>query len=178
MLYSEKNKHEHALGNFDFVVSISTPSGLGEELFMGVDAVKGLNDATTNVIWYRESGVGNTTKTPYAGLSQMSAVTIEGVYMADLADLKKLQDWHKECKGEKAGGSLNGYRRHITITHTDRGIGSADLFEQASLPKKRQIVLRDCICTKLSLGDLDSNNQAFAMWTIEVMPKDLEVVAE
>lgn len=117
---------------------------------------------------------------PFPGLSQASPVTMEGLYLADLSAVKVLRDWYAECKGQITPTILGGERRDISIIHTAVGPEGNDvLSKNKTLPKQRQFILRDAICTGLTIGDMDENTQTnFATWTIEIQYRDMDVLAQ
>jgi hypothetical protein len=143
---------------------------------MGIDKVSGLSTSVINMIYHRESGLSDTAQTPYPGLSKAGTVTMEGIYLGDLRDVKPLEQWHKQCKGEVPAGVLGGYRRNITIRHQARGTDNVDhLSRNKNLPATKQFVLRDAVCKSLKIGDLDANSQDFAKWSMEVEFREMDV---
>lgn len=177
MIFNPSKKSQRALASHDFIVSIDRLLGPGEtqSLVMGVDAVKGLSDAKTNVIYHRANGLESTVLTPFPGLSKAENITLEGIYLADMADLKALQDWHDEVKGKKLV-SLGDYKRIITIKHLARDLDGNDLLkDNKEISVKRKFVVKDAFITKLSVGDLDANSPNFATWSIEIAFSDMEI---
>jgi hypothetical protein len=130
------------------------------------------------VIRHRSSGISDASKTPYPGLSEAGNITLEGIYLADLSDLKALQNWDDQCKGRAAILSLGGYRREVTIKHLARA--SEEQVDYLSLnqelPVTRQEVYRNCMVVAMNLGDLDGQSSNMATWTLEIAFEEMEVL--
>jgi len=144
----------------------------------GIDAVRGRGRSKTNVIRHRSSGLSDSSKTPFPGLSEAGNITLEGIYLADLNDLRLLQNWDSQCKGRAPILSLGGYRREITVKHIARAAETQTDFISLNqdLPITKQEVYRNCMCVALMLGDLDGQNANFATWTLEIAYEEMEIL--
>jgi len=173
MVFDPKKKSLRGLTNFDFVVQIDNIyNTLDNEIInMGVDAVRGLGDPRTNVVRHRADGLMSSVMGAHPGLSTAENVTLEGIYLADLNDLKVLKKWHNQCMGKETVDVLGGFRREITIKHMSRAAETQNNF----LQDVQQFSLQNCICVRLGLGDLDSNAEGFATWTMEIAFDDFVI---
>lgn len=144
----------------------------------GIDAVRGRGRAKTNMIYHRSSGLSDASKTPYPGLSQAGNITLEGIYLADLNDLRKIQAWDNECKGRTVPSFTGGYRRELTVKHLARASEEQIDFisSDEELPVTKQEVYRNCIVVGFMLGDLDGQSANMATWTLEIAYEEMEVL--
>lgn len=160
------------VGNFSFVVRIL---GAGDEgnidLNLPVDAVRGVGDGRTSVIRHRPNGFSATTQTPFPGLSVPDSVTLEGSWLYDMADLKKLQEWRDQVKGKLQVAQIGGIYRDITVHPIIRDENQSQVGEQSTFMR-----LTNCIATRLSIADFDVNSPQVSNWQLEVEFEDLTVL--
>jgi len=180
VLIDTTKKSTRFLMNYDFMVFIDKLTGEpgeSEQLTFGVDRVSGIKDAATTMIRYRPTGLSSTSTLPIPGLSTSSAVTLEGIYAADMLDLAALQRWRQECQYKVPTDILGGFYRQVTIAHLDRKeVDNIDLLAtDTTLPVSREIVFENCVATSLSLGDLDVNSEGKATWMLEIDFQDMTV---
>lgn len=176
MPFDAKKRSGTGVGNFNFNVRIYEQNG-GENpvLTLPADAVRGLGDGRTTVMRHRMSQVGWSTLTPYPGLSTPDAVTIEGSFLFDFADLKNLQDWRDQAKGKIGGPDVvAGYFRSISVMPASLDT-DADGVQSEILGGEIRLV--NAIPVRLSFSDFDINSPAIMSWSLEVEYEDM-IVAE
>lgn len=167
---AKQKRSSTPVGNFSFEVLIS---GVTDEvnLALPVDAVRGLGDGRTSVIRHRPNGFSSTTQTPYPGLSVPDAATLEGSWFYDAGDLKKLQEWRDQVKGQIKVDSISGVYRDITIHPT---IDNEDMNVVAA--GSAHFRLMNCIAVRLTVADFDINAPAVSNWSLEIEFEDLKVL--
>ena len=104
MIYFQGSKTTRGVAAHDFLVQIDPFSGPSKEtpaLVMGIDRYSGLSNASINMIKHRGNGLANTAKTNYAGLRESGVVTFEGVWLADMNDVKALQFWYDQVARQR-----------------------------------------------------------------------------
>ena len=129
-----------------------------------VNAVRGLNDGTTNVNYHRDSGSASSHLKPITGLTTADAVTLEGTCVYFLTDLQTLREWRKEVTGDKAT-DIGGEYRSVTIKNNkldDKGL-EVDIDGASGT-----IELVNCLATKLTISDFDENSPSHLTWTLEL----------
>lgn len=167
-----KKRSDTPAGNFGFHVKIFGVTDADTvELELPVDAVRGLGDGRTSTIRHRPNGFSATTQTPFPGLSVPDAVTLEGSWLYDMGDLRKLQSWRDQVKGKLLPGAIGGIYRDITIHPT-----ADNEFQNTVITGDGTLRLSNCIAVRLTVADFDINAPAVSNWSLEVEFEDMSVL--
>lgn len=156
-------------GNFHFDVKILAPGASEEDIILELPAiaVRGLGDGRTNVIRHRPNAFSAATRTPFPGLSVPDGpLTIDGHWLYDMGDIKKLQLWRDQVKGNADVG-ITGIYRDILVLPVIKNESYGLLHSDGAFRFK------NCLAVKLSISDQDVNAPAISNWSLEVEFEDM-----